>query len=121
MMRIEKMMRDFFWGGGKVYENGNGSHLVKWDKVARPKTRGGLGIGNVEKKSRVLLAKWLWRFPLERTSLWHSIIRSKYPNGWDENMVKERLYLKSIPLFLVFFALEVGNGKAIRFWGKVEG
>lgn len=52
--------------------------FLKWDKVARPKTRGDLGMGYVEKKNRAPLAKWLWRFPLERTSLWLSVIRSKY-------------------------------------------
>ena len=82
---------------------------MKWVKVVRPKTRGDLGNGNVENKNRTLLVKWLWRFLLEKTFLWHSVIRNKHrirPNGWDANMVRNveaprKLNLKSTQLFLV--------------------
>lgn len=29
------------------------------------------------RKNRALLAKWIWRFPLEKETLWHLVIRSK--------------------------------------------
>lgn len=79
----------------------------------------------MEKKNRSLLAKWLWRFPLE-TSLCHSVICCKdgiHPNGWDENMVRNgsnksprKAISKEYPTFLSFVALEVHNGKTISFW-----
>ena len=52
--RIEKLMRGFLWEG---YEEGGGSHLVRWNLVTRSKEKGGLGIGNLEKKNRALLGK----------------------------------------------------------------
>ena len=61
---------------------------MKWEEVCKPKSLGGLGVGNLVVRNRALLGKWLWRFPLEIELLWHSIIRSKYGiqiNGWDAN------------------------------------
>ncbi|RVW37832.1 hypothetical protein CK203_087876 [Vitis vinifera] len=37
-------------------------------------------------RNSALLGKWLWRFPRERSGLWHKVIASIYgthPNGWD--------------------------------------
>ena len=42
-----------------------GDHLVGWEVVCLAKDKGGLGIGNLEKKNKALLMKWLWRFPKE--------------------------------------------------------
>ena len=57
---IEFFMRDFLWEGcdGKV-----GDHLVAWKKVCLPKVHGGLGMGDLVKRNKSLLLKWLWRFP----------------------------------------------------------
>lgn len=46
----------------------------------------GIALGNIVKRNIALTSKWLWRFPLERDSLLHAIIKSKYGvmlNGWD--------------------------------------
>ncbi|RVW76916.1 hypothetical protein CK203_051554 [Vitis vinifera] len=51
---------------------------------------GGLGFGKTSMRNSALLGKWLWRFPRERSGLWHKVIASIYgthPNGWDANMV----------------------------------
>ena len=40
-------------------------HVVNWDEVAKPKSLGGMGIGNLVARKRALLGKWLRRFPLE--------------------------------------------------------
>ena len=73
-----------------------------------------------------LLGKWLWRFPRERSSLWHKVIASIYgthPNGWDANMMvrwSHRCPWKTIAQvfqdFSLFVRLVVGNGERIRFW-----
>ncbi|RVW46854.1 Transposon TX1 uncharacterized 149 kDa protein [Vitis vinifera] len=73
------------WGRGRE-EN----HLVRWEVVSRPKESGGLGFGKISLRNIALLGKWLWRFPRERSGLWHKVIGSIYgthPNGWDANMV----------------------------------
>ena len=51
---------------------------------------GGLGFGKTSMRNIALLGKWLWRFPRERSGLWHKVIASIYgthPNGWDANTV----------------------------------
>lgn len=58
--------------------DGKKDHLIIWEVVSRPKVKGGLGIGNLLVKNKALLGKWLRRFPLERESLWHAVIRSKH-------------------------------------------
>lgn len=50
-------------------------HLLNWSEVIKPKSKGGLGIGNLLVRNRTLLGKWLWHFPLEDESLRHFIIR----------------------------------------------
>jgi hypothetical protein len=42
--RIEKLQRDFLWGGiGEEFKY----HLVRWDKVCSPIAEGGLGMKNL--------------------------------------------------------------------------
>jgi hypothetical protein len=54
--RIEKLQRNFFWGG--INEEFK-LHLVKWSKIYSPKQAGGLGIRNLIKFNQALLGKWL--------------------------------------------------------------
>ena len=67
-LRLEKIQRDFLWGGGALEKR---PHLVKWDVVCSHKMKGGLGIRN-------FLCKWSWRFATERESFWKLIINRKY-------------------------------------------
>ncbi|KAM7474964.1 hypothetical protein LguiB_022207 [Lonicera macranthoides] len=123
---LEKLMRDFFWEG---FGERKGNHLVNWDEISKSKLNGGLGVGNIIKKNMALLGKWLWRFPLERDSLWHSVIQSKYgahSNGWDAGFGirgTSRAPWKSISRVWIDFMqnikLVVGVGNNIRFWEDI--
>ena len=76
------MQRDFLWSGAG---EGKKDHLIRWDVVSKPKELGGLGFGKTSLRNIALLGKWLWRFPRERSGLWHKVIASIYrahPNGW---------------------------------------
>ncbi|RVW34503.1 putative ribonuclease H protein [Vitis vinifera] len=60
--KIERMQRDFLWSG---VGEGKRDHLVNWDVVCKPKSRGGLGFGKISIRNVALLGKWLWRYPRE--------------------------------------------------------
>ncbi|RVW41560.1 putative ribonuclease H protein [Vitis vinifera] len=85
--KIKKMQKDFLWSGAG---EGKKDHFIRWEVVSRPKELGGLGFGKISMRNIALLGKWLWRFPRERSGLWHKVIASIYgthPNGWDANTV----------------------------------
>ena len=83
---IESLMRDFLWEG---FDGEVGDHLVAWKQVCLPKIYGGLGVGDLVRRNKSLLFKWLWRFPLEKDALWYAVIKSKYglnENRWDSGI-----------------------------------
>ena len=85
---IESLMIDFLWEGCDGEE---GDHLVAWKKVCLPKVHGGLGMGDLVRRNKSLLFKWLWRFPLEKEALWVAVIKSKYglhQNKWDSEVIQ---------------------------------
>ncbi|RVW35158.1 Transposon TX1 uncharacterized 149 kDa protein [Vitis vinifera] len=125
--KIEKLQRDFLWSGAG---EGKKDHLIRWDVVSRPKELGGLGFGKTCLRNIALLGKWLWRFPRERSGLWHKVIASIYgthPNGWDADMVvrwSHRCPWKAIAQvfqdFSPFVSLVVGMGRE-SVLGKIFG
>jgi hypothetical protein len=73
--RIEKLQRDFLWGGvGEEFKY----HLVKWSKVCSPLSEGWLGIRKLVDFNRALLGKWLWRYGHEREAWWRVVVEAKY-------------------------------------------
>ena len=101
-------------------------HFIRWDVINRPKELGGLGFGKTSLRNIALLGKWIWRFPREKSGLWHKVIASIYgthPNGWDANMVVRwshecpwKAIAQVFQVFSPFVCLVVGNGERIRFW-----
>jgi hypothetical protein len=67
-------MFSFVWSGKKDKE---GIHLIRWDKLAKPKKLGGWGIKNIFTFGKALAAKSLWRC-LMVPGLWHEVIVKKY-------------------------------------------
>ena len=81
-LRLHKIQRDFLWGGGSPERK---FHLINWDSVSHSKEKGGLGIFNLSTFNSALLGKWCWRFTMEDSSTWRSVINLKYGSefgGW---------------------------------------
>jgi hypothetical protein len=77
--RIEKLQRDFLWGGlNEEFKY----HLVNWDKVCSPISEGGLGIRNLRVFNQALLGKWLWHYVHEREARGRIIVDAKFGSEW---------------------------------------
>lgn len=73
--RIERLQREFLWRGG---EEVAGLHLVAWDKVCSPKSKGGFGLRHIVDMNIALLCKWLWRLGSDEDWLWKRVVMEKY-------------------------------------------
>lgn len=53
-------------------------HLVDWKSICRPVRYGVLGVSLFKDHNQALLAKWLWRFGVERESLWQKVVVARF-------------------------------------------
>ncbi|XP_042965576.1 uncharacterized protein LOC122299388 [Carya illinoinensis] len=121
--RLEKLQRDFLWGGiGEEFKY----HLVGWDKICTPLRDGGLGIRDVRAFNMALLGKWLWRYNCEREALWKGVIDIKYGSecgGWCSKEGRGtygvglwKYIRKGWESFSCNTRLCLGDGSRISFW-----
>ncbi len=123
---LEKLQRDFLWGG--IGEEKR-FHLIWWDKVCLPLQNGGLAIKNLRLFNQALLRKWIWRFRTEREFLGRKVIEPKYGcarGGWFSNPVNSPYWVslwktisKDWPSFKRFISFDVGDGSRVSFWHNV--
>jgi len=98
-------------------------HLIKWIKITKPKSKGGLGIKDLRRMNISLLCKWWWKVE-NGEGIWQEIIREKYlkkgmicmltknPKNspvWNDLLKVRHIYLKGR-------TMQVGNGKSTSFW-----
>uniref|UniRef100_A0A2N9IZD1 Reverse transcriptase domain-containing protein n=1 Tax=Fagus sylvatica TaxID=28930 RepID=A0A2N9IZD1_FAGSY len=123
MRRIEKMQRDFLWGGlGDEVKH----HLVSWDKVCAPKEVGGLGVRSLVLTNKALQGKWLWRFGLEGHHLWRRVLVAKFGSdlgGWRTNSSRGphgcglwKGIMSGWDDYFQHVEFVVGQGTRISFW-----
>ena len=122
-LRLEKIQRDFLWGGGALERK---PHLVKWDTVCLDKRKGGLGVRRLSTLNRALLCKWNWRFVNERETLWRCVISRKFgeeEGGWYTRDVREGFGVglwkdirKEGALLQNKVVFSMGNGIRVKFW-----
>jgi hypothetical protein len=74
---IDQTTRNFIWRG----PNDKGTHLVGWNKIARPKNIGGLGIRSAREANTCLLGKLVWDLVQKNNKLWVNILSDKYTAG----------------------------------------
>ena len=61
-LRLEKIQRDFLWGGGALVQR---PHLVRWNLVCLERKKGGSGVRNLALMNKAFLSKWNWRFAIK--------------------------------------------------------
>ncbi|KAM0044066.1 putative RNA-directed DNA polymerase [Helianthus debilis subsp. tardiflorus] len=125
---LESTIKSFLWGGSVEERK---LHWVKWDRVARHKKEGGLGLSKLKEINVSLLTKWGWCFKTESNNLWRKVIDSFHSSrvGWEainfksslsgvwSNIAKVFVHYKvgGLPL-RNFIKGEVKDGKDIFFW-----
>ncbi|XP_038980099.1 uncharacterized protein LOC120110150 [Phoenix dactylifera] len=78
LLRIERLLRDFLWGS---YGGGHGVHLVAWEQVCRPTSKGGLGVQSLIERREAFIARHAARFILEPHGLWSQVMAARYGRG----------------------------------------
>ncbi|GJV03431.1 RNA-directed DNA polymerase, eukaryota [Tanacetum coccineum] len=124
---LEAIRRRFFNGHD---QNSNQANWVKWDTVMSAKETGGLGVASFHALNRGLMFKWLWKFFVDKDSLWTRVIKAIHGDdgkldkevnicsrsSWL-SIVKEAKVLKNKGVdFFEYLKLVVGDGRTIRFW-----
>ena len=61
-LRLEKIQRDFLWGGGALVQR---PHLVRWNLVCLERKKGGSGVRNLALMNKAFLSTWNWRFAIK--------------------------------------------------------
>lgn len=121
---LEKCFCNFLWNDVRECKK---YHLVDWNLICCLIQDGGLGIRCLRSRNKVLLGKWLWRFGVDRESLWRKVIvvkhdlllewllkdpRDGYGTGWWKFILLCKEFLK-------FIRFKLGLGVAIRFWEDI--
>lgn len=59
--------------------------MVAWEDICKLSVNGGIEIRRIRDANKALLAKWLWRYAVDRDSLWRRMIVKKYgeTNHWE--------------------------------------
>ena len=88
-LRLEKIQRDFLWGGGALVQK---RILLGGTRFAWRKGKV-VWVRNLFMMNIALLSKWNWRFANEREAFWKQVISYKYgeeDGGWRSREVSER-------------------------------
>ncbi|KAA3463550.1 Retrovirus-related Pol polyprotein LINE-1 [Gossypium australe] len=109
---------------------------ISWDTVCKPKVKGGAGVANLGVKNKALLAKWSWRFVIEKEALWRKVILAKYESNVQQWRFKAT-YQKDMSAVWrgivenakdaevskwvrsESFFWKIGNGKSTLFWWDI--
>ena len=81
---LEQKIRNFFWNRSN---NEDEIPLIAWEKIYRPKDKGGAGIRNWQIMNQALRAKLIWAM-YENTHLyWVRILKGKYLDSGENHMI----------------------------------
>jgi hypothetical protein len=125
LQAMSQLIRKFLWQGGA--SNHKKLHLVKWEMVTQPKSRGGLGIRDPKITNLAMGAKLLWRLITGDNDWWKQALSSKYRLGkrirsMDKPHLNQtgsqiwKLIKGASPFFREHLSWIPGNGKSIKIW-----
>jgi hypothetical protein len=120
---ISQEIRRFLWQGGR--SNSRRHHLINWNTVKAPKSRGGLGIRDPFLLNLALGTKILWRMVTRQNEWWKKDILHKYftesrlrcldhPPLEKSGSQIWNLLKASLPLIQNNLSWSPGNGKNIK-------
>lgn len=120
---IEKLVRQFWWGGGKS----SSLHWLSWSRLCRSKNLGGMGFQDLECFNLALLAKQSWRIVTEPDLLLARILLARYfPHGsfftadvGERPSLTWRSRLAARSGFSSGLRKQIGNGLDTSIWGIV--
>jgi hypothetical protein len=124
LQKIRAIQRYFLWRGT---ENKKKWALVAWDKVCRPKRKGGMGLQDPQVTNEAYGAKLWWRWVKEKSTSWVNLWKAKYaPNinnqerirfmGTREGSAIWNLAWRNKNWIQNHSFWEVRNGRTTRFW-----
>lgn len=75
LSRIDVACRNLLWD---AYDGSSKFPLVHWKQICTPYFMGGLGFPSLKIMNDALLYKWVWRFGVEKGTLWRRVVAAKY-------------------------------------------
>jgi hypothetical protein len=75
LQKIRTIQREFLWRGAETRKKGA---LVAWEKVCKPKIKGGLGLHDLQVTNDAYGVKLWWRWVKEMTTPWVNLWKEKY-------------------------------------------
>ena len=85
--QVDRLSREFFW---KMNNIEKGLPLIAWDRVCRPKDRGGIGLHKTAAVNITFQCKLAWNVLTNNESLWAKCMWHKYLSQDDYFQYKKR-------------------------------
>jgi hypothetical protein len=86
LQNIRAIQRDFLWRG---VENKKKWALVAWEKVFRPKGKGGMELQDPQVTNKAYGAKLWWRWVKDKSIPWENLWKAKYsPNINNQDQIR---------------------------------
>ncbi|PWA52220.1 RNA-directed DNA polymerase, eukaryota, Reverse transcriptase zinc-binding domain protein [Artemisia annua] len=128
---MDRLRKNFLWSGSNEVKK---VHWVSWETVTTTKAYGGLGIAKLADVNLALVAKWAWRFTVEKDALWRKVVEAIHGGRglWCFLPVKRAFTgcWKTIVCWLEACCMQgkklhqyirciVGSGDKVRFWNDI--
>ncbi|XP_075659051.1 uncharacterized protein LOC142628906 [Castanea sativa] len=111
------LIGNFLWSST---EEKRKMHLVGWNKVTKPKTRGGLGLHAAKERNLTLAVKLCWRMKNEGEKPWVKVLKHKYCRKMVSSKApKSRMWVainKGAPLCEKGLKWIIGSNNQLFFW-----